>query len=329
MRMVRAPLRITLGGGGTDLPGWYKKNGGFLLCAAINKYIYATGSKRIYDDKIWLSYSQVEVCNSIDEIKNELFKKCLEKFNIPKGFELHSISELPGNTGCGSSGAFLVATLKLLSLMNRRIMVTEELAEMACHVEMVDLGHSSGKQDQYASAFGGINSLEINTEGKVTVTPLKLDPITQKHLNHNLMFYFSGVSREANEILKEQNQDISGRKKSAMEAMQRIQEIGYESKTFLESGDLDQFGRSLHEHWEVKKSMSNMMSSPFIDEVYQFALDQGALGGKVMGAGGGGFFMFYVPSERHDHFRRSMQKRNLTEMDWQFDHSGVTQVYTI
>ena len=329
MRIVRAPLRITLGGGGTDLPGWYEKNGGFLICAAINKYIYATGSQRIYDDKIWLSYSKVEVCDSIDQIKNDAFKKCLEKFNIPKGFELHSISELPGNTGCGSSGAFLVATLKLLSLMERRILVTRDLAEMACQVEMIDLGHSSGKQDQYASAFGGIISLKITTEGEVTVTPLNIDKITRKHLNHNLIFYFSGVSREANAILKEQSQDIAGRNKSAVEAMQRIQEIGYESKTFLESGDLDGFGHSLHEHWELKKSISNMMSSPYIDEVYQFAMDQGALGGKVMGAGGGGFFMFYVPSEKHDHFRRSMQKRNLTEMDWQFDDCGVTQVYTI
>jgi D-glycero-alpha-D-manno-heptose-7-phosphate kinase len=327
--MVRAPLRITLGGGGTDRPGWYRKNGGFLICAAINKYIYATASRRVYDDKIWLSYSKVEVCDSIGEVKNELFKKCLEKFNIPKGLELHSISELPGNTGCGSSGAFLVATLKLLSLMERRILVTKDLAELACHIEMVDLGHSSGKQDQYASAFGGIISLEIDTEGEVTVTPLKMDFITRKHLNHNLIFYYSGISRKANEILKEQNQDIGGREKSAVEAMQRIQEIGYESKTLLESGDLDGFGCLLHEHWELKKSMSNMMSTPVIDETYKFAMDQGALGGKVMGAGGGGFFMFYVPSEKHEHFRRSMQKRNLTEMDWQFDHSGVTQVYTI
>jgi D-glycero-alpha-D-manno-heptose-7-phosphate kinase len=143
------------------------------------------------------------------------------------------------------------------------------------------------------------------------------------------MFYYSGISREANEILKEQNQDIAGRNKSAVKAMQRIQEIGYESKQILESGDLDEFGCLLHEHWELKKSISNMMSTSFIDETYKFAMDQGALGGKVMGAGGGGFFMFYVPSEKHEHFRRSMQKRNLTEMDWQFDHSGVTQVYTI
>jgi D-glycero-alpha-D-manno-heptose-7-phosphate kinase len=329
MRIVRAPLRITLGGGGTDLPGWYRKKGGFLICAAINKYIHITGSRCIYDDKIWLSYSKVEVCDSIGEIKNELFKKCLEKFNIPKGLELHSISELPGNSGCGSSGAFLVATLKLLSLMERRILVTKDLAELACHIEMVDLGHSSGKQDQYASAFGGIISLEIDTEGEVTVTPLKLDFITKKHLNQNLIFYYTGVTREANEILKEQNQDVGGREKSAVDAMQKIQEIGYESKRLLESGDLDGFGSLLHDHWELKKSMSKKMSTPFMDETYKFAMDQGALGGKVMGAGGGGFFMFYVPAEKHNIFRRSMEKRNLKEMDWQFDHSGVTQVYTI
>jgi D-glycero-alpha-D-manno-heptose-7-phosphate kinase len=328
MKIVRAPLRITLGGGGTDLPGWYSKNGGFLICAAIDKYIYATGSRRIYDDKIWLSYSKVEVCDSISEIKNEMFKKCLEKFNIPKGLELHSISELPGKTGCGSSGAFLVATLKLLSLMERRILVTKDLAEMACHIEMMDLNCSSGKQDQYASAFGGIISLEINTKGEVLVSPLELSDITKKHLNHNLMLYYSGISREANEILKEQNQDIAGRDKSVVKAMQRIQEIGYQSKNLLESGDLDEFGCLLDEHWELKKSMSNMMSTSFIDEVYKFAMGEGALGGKVMGAGGGGFFMFYVPAEKHNNFRKSMQQRNLKEMDWQFDHTGVTQVYT-
>ena len=329
MRIVRAPLRITLGGGGTDLPGWYSKNGGFLICAAIDKYIYATGSKRIYDNKIWLSYSKVEVCDSISEVKNELFKKCLEKFNILNGFELHSISELPGSSGCGSSAGFLVATLKLLSLMEQRSLTTKELAELACHIEMVELGQSSGKQDQYASAFGGIISLTIDNQGEVTVAPLNLDNITCKHLHNNLLLYYSGISREANKILKEQDQDIGGRNISAIKAMQRIQEIGYESKKLLETGDLDNFGRLLHEHWELKKSISNMMSTPFMDEIYEFAISHGALGGKVMGAGGGGFFMFYVPAEKHTYFRRSMQNKTLTEMDWQFDHSGATQVYTI
>ncbi len=328
MKIVRAPLRISLGGGGTDLPGWYRKNGGFLICAAMDKYIYTTGSKRTCDNKIWLSYSKVEVRETIADIENNLFRKCLEKFNTPKGLELHSISELPGNTGCGSSGTFLVATLKLLSLMGHRVLTTQELAELACQVEMVDLGHSSGKQDQYASAFGGIISLEINTEGMVTVSPIQLDNITRKHLNQNLMLYFSGVSREANTILKEQNLDIGGRKNSSIESMHRIQEIGYESKTLLEAGDLDRFGRLLHEHWEVKKSMLNTMSTPFLNEAYSFAISQGALGGKLMGAGGGGFFMFYVPPEKHEHFRKSMQKHNFHEMDWQFDHTGVTQVYS-
>ena len=215
-----------------------------------------------------------------------------------------------------------------MSLMERQVLDTQELAEMACQIEMVDLGHSSGKQDQYVSAFGGIISMEIDTEGEVTITPLSLDKITVKHLNHNLMFYYSGITRQANKILREQNQDIGGRKQSSVDAMHRIQEIGYESKEALESGDLDRFGRLLHEHWNVKKSMSNMMSTPFIDETYEFALGEGALGGKVMGAGGGGFFMFYVPAEKHDRFRKSMRERNLKEMDWQFDYSGVTQVYT-
>ncbi|MDP7033527.1 MAG: galactokinase, partial [Planctomycetota bacterium] len=314
--------------GGTDLPGWYTKHGSFLIAAAMDKYIYATGSDRICDDKIWLSYSRVEICDDVSEVENALFRKCLEKFGNPKGLEIHSISELPGGSGCGSSGAFLVATLKLMSLMQRKVLDTQELAELACQVEMVDLGHSSGKQDQYVSAFGGIISMEIDTEGQVTITPLSLDKITVKHLNHNLMFYYSGITREANEILREQNQDIGGRKQSSVDAMHRIQEIGYESKEALESGDLDRFGRLLHEHWNVKKSMSNMMSSSFIDETYEFAMGEGALGGKVMGAGGGGFFMFYVPAEKHDSFRKRMRERHLTEMDWQFDYSGVTQVYT-
>ncbi|MBT6609213.1 MAG: galactokinase [Rhodospirillaceae bacterium] len=286
MKIVRAPLRITLGGGGTDLPGWHQQHGGFLITAAIDKYIYLTGSRRIHDEKIWLSYSDVEVRDAVSEIEHQHFAKCLEEFEIPLGFELHSIAELPGNTGLGSSGAFLVAVIKLLSEIEPRAMSTQDIAELACRIEMIDLGRSSGNQDPYASAFGGITTLDIDREGNVTAAPFKLPPRTKKQLNNCLKLYSTGTVRESEDVLKDQNLDMGGAKQSAADAMTRIQEIGYESRDLLVAGDTDGFGRLLDDHWQTKKSISGKMSAPAIDALYDFAMQNGALGGKVVGAGG-------------------------------------------
>lgn len=329
MKIVRAPLRITLGGGGTDLPNWYREHGGFLVTAAIDKFIYVTGSRRVYDDKIWLSYSKVEVCDGLEEIHHELFRTCLREFNLGSGIELHSISELPGNTGLGSSGAFLVAVLKVLCEMEARALSVQEIAELACRIEMVDLSRSSGKQDPYASAFGGITTMTIGRDGKVIAEPLKLPGRTLRTLNNNLKIYSTGIARQSEEVLSEQGRDLGGKRKSAVDAMRRIQEIGYESRDCLLSGDLDRFGALMHEHWLEKKSISDKMSAASIDSLYAYALDHGALGGKIIGAGGGGFLMVYVPTSKHAEFDEAMIKLNCKEMDWHFSDTGATMIYSL
>lgn len=328
MIIVRAPLRITLGGGGTDLPGWYTQHGGFMISAAINKYIYLSGSPRSFDKKIWLSYSKVEICNSLDEVSHEIASKALAKYNIKNGIEIHSISEVSGGSGLGSSGTFTVGLYHLLNTMFKKDMTRHELAEEAAYTEMIELGKHCGKQDQFIASYGGIQALHFNTKGEVVVKSLDLDQTTLITLKNNLHIYHTGVSRDANIVLKDQNTKLKNIQKSPSEGMMRIQEIGYEAQKNLLSGDLESFGKSLNEHWEVKKSISNKMSSPVIDDLYNLAIKSGALGGKVMGAGGGGYFMFYVPPEKHLSFRRKMQDNGLSEMNWDFDFNGVNTIFT-
>ena len=327
MIIVRAPLRISLGGGGTDLPAWYERHGAALVTAAIDKYIYFTGMERWFDRKIWLSYSRVETCERVDEVQNELLRCCLSKYSLPNGVELHSLSEVPGSSGLGSSGSFLVGALTLLNTMSQREMSAREVAELACTIEMKELQRSSGKQDQYASACGGIQFLEIDRQGHVQTTTLNPGLTITRALNANLLLYYTGVHRNANEILSEQSNKVNGGARDATSAMHEIQEIGLQSKTCILDGELDTFGRLLHRHWEVKKSISGKMSDPAIDASYDFALQQGALGGKLMGAGGGGFFMFYVPLAKQNAFRRAMTERGLSEMEWRFDTFGCRVMF--
>jgi D-glycero-alpha-D-manno-heptose-7-phosphate kinase len=272
MKIIRSPLRITLGGGGTDLPGWYREHGGFLISAAINKYIYFTGMERPFDRKIWLSYSKVEVCDHISEVKHDMLAKCLQKYSLPDGVEMHSASDLPGKSGMGSSGSFLVAALTCLNALKKVEVNRQQLAEQACRIEMEELGRSSGKQDQYIATFGGIITMDIDRSGEVKVKPLELDPIYLKSLQNNLLIYYMGGSRESEQILGHQDAMFRQKVVDTVSKMKRIQEIGYESKDCLLTGDLDRFGRLLHEHWEVKKSITEKMSNPSIDRFYEQAM---------------------------------------------------------
>ena len=328
MIIVRVPLRISLGGGGTDLPGWYVDHGGFLISGSINKYIYLSGSTRAFDNKYWLSYSNVEICNSTDEIKHDIFANVLKKYNINGGIEIHSISEVPGGSGLGSSGSFTVGLIKLLNIMSKKEMTKKEIAEEASHIEMVELKSFCGKQDQYIASYGGIISMKIDKTGEVEIDDLGLDKITLISLNNNLLIYHTGFSRNAKIILKEQNKNLKVKNSISSEGMMRIQEIGYDARKYLLARDLNSFGKSLNEHWKVKKTISNKMSSNEIDDIYDYAINNGALGGKVMGAGGGGFFMFYVPPEKHISFRTKMKIINLIEMNWQFDFQGVNKIFS-
>lgn len=328
MIIVRAPLRITLGGGGTDLPEWYNVHGGFLISAAINKHIYLTGSSRRFDKKYWLSYSKIEICNSISEISHEIIAKVLNNYDIHNGIEIHSISEVSGRSGLGSSGTFTVGLIHLLNTMYKKDMSRAELAEKAAFTEMVELKKDCGKQDQYIASHGGIITLRFDRKGHVIVKKLELDPIVLITLKNNLHIYHTGVSRDANVVLKDQNTKLKKKQKAQVSGMMRIQEIGFEAQDCLLSGDLASFGKLLNEHWEVKKTMSEKMTSTSIDDLYNLAINLGALGGKVMGAGGGGYFMFYVPPEKHLSFRKNMQKQGFHEMSWEFDFEGANTIFS-
>ena len=327
MRIVRAPLRITLGGGGTDLPGYYEKYGGFLISAAIDKYIYLTGSLRPFDKKYWLSYSKLEVSEDLSQIKHELFRKSLEKYSFSTGIEIHAVAEVAGNSGLGSSGAFLVGTITLLNSMKKREMSRQQVAELASRIEMVELGRSCGKQDHFISAFGGIISLDIDKQGNVEVSDLALSPHVLRTLQSNLLIYHTGFTREADTVLKTQTQNLKNDHAPVVSRLTKIKEIGLRSRDCLLSGDLDTFGRLLDEHWRVKREMQTDMSNPRIDEVYDAAQRAGMLGGKVMGAGGGGFFMFYVPERNQIAFREKMKELGLAELDYRFNLSGCGVIF--
>ena len=288
MIIVRAPLRISLGGGGTDLPSWYRENGGFFVSASIDKFIYLTGSERLADKKFWLSYSKTEVCENVSDIQHSFLRACLARYQFETGIEIHSISEVPGNSGLGSSGAFLVGCLTLLNAMKKIEMRRTDLAELACWIEMVDLSKSSGKQDQYASATGGIARFEVSPDGKVDIQPLRLSASRIRELEGSLLIYYSGVTRNSEPILSEQATSLGSASGEPIRAMHELHKIGTESAAALEAGDWDSFGTLLHRHWLAKKRISPQMTDAALDQTYDFARSIGAAGGKLIGAGGGG-----------------------------------------
>ncbi|MBI4424809.1 MAG: hypothetical protein HY554_13840 [Elusimicrobia bacterium] len=327
MRIVRAPLRLTLGGGGTDLPGFYERNGGFLISAAINKYIYLTGAMRPFDTRYWLSYSKLEVVDSLDQIQHGLLRKCLEKYQFKEGVEMHSISELPSASGMGSSGSLLVCALTLLNSMSKREMTRHDVAELASRIEMKELERSCGKQDHFVAAYGGIITLDIGRDGRVEVKDLPVSREVVRRLQNSLVLYHTGVARDANVVLKEQSSRLKNEASDAHARMLKIKDIGYRSAEALTRGDLDAFGRLLHEHWMLKRGFQADMTSSDIDRVYQKALDNGALGGKLIGAGGGGFLMFYAPPAQEAEFRRKMSAEGLIELDWSFSFTGCEVIF--
>jgi D-glycero-alpha-D-manno-heptose-7-phosphate kinase len=328
MIIVRAPLRISLGGGGTDLPSWYEKHGGCFISASIDKYIYLTGSERITDKKIWLSYSQTEVCDNVDEIRHAGLKACLKHYSFETGIEIHSISEVPGNSGMGSSGAFLVGCLTLLNAMEKVEMTRQDLAELAFRLEAIEMGKSSGKQDQYASAIGGLSRFIVNTQGEIKVEPLHLSSSAMREIESSLFLYYSGIARNSEPILSEQASALKQNSGDVVTVMHEIQKIGIESGKALEANDLDCFGELLHQHWMAKKKISSQMSDASLDKTYNFARSVGATGGKLIGAGGGGYWMFYVPPAKQRKFRSQISNAGLIEMPWRFDFHGCSIIYT-
>ena len=323
MIITRSPLRISLGGGGTDLPSYYEKFGGFLIAAAIDKYVYLTLHQTFVDEFI-LKYSQLERVSGVDEIKHPIVRESLKLLGVdPKRLEISSMADIPAGTGLGSSGSFTTALLKALHVHRKNFLTPKELAEQACVIELEKLKEPIGKQDQYIAACGGLTCFNFEKDGSVTVSPLAIPAEAYANLEENLLLFFTGYSRSASAILKDQDDRSKKNDQSMIDNMHYVKDLGLRSKAALEKGDLDAFAALMHEHWEHKRKRSTGMSNPKIDEWYELGRANGALGGKLIGAGGGGFLMFYCADKIR--LRHAMRSAGLEEVRFRFDQGG-TQV---
>jgi D-glycero-alpha-D-manno-heptose-7-phosphate kinase len=324
MIITRSPLRITLGGGGTDLPSYYNKNEGFVLSAAIDKYVYVS-LIRPFNEGVFLKYSKFEYTKNISEIKHPIIKEALKMLKLFPQLEITTLADIPAGTGLGSSGSFTVALLKTLYASMKQNLNQVELAELACHIEIDRLGEPIGKQDQYISAIGGLTSFTFhknNTqENKVTFKPLNIKKETMLDLEDNLLLFFTGFSRSASNILADQNKRSLANDNNMIKNLHFVKDLAYKSKEALESDNIELFGKLMHEHWEHKKKRSNNMSNSNIDEWYSLGLKNGAIGGKVVGAGGGGFLMFVADNKSL--LRKTMSTLGLKEIRFRFDFEGA------
>jgi len=324
--IARSPLRISLGGGGTDLPSYYREHEGFLIAAAIDKYVYVT-INRPFNEGIYLKYSEIEHVKTVDEVSHNIIREALklENLNTPQ-VEISSIADLPSGTGLGSSGSFTTALLKALYAYRHRHINPEELAELACAIEIDRLKEPIGKQDQYIASVGGITCFAFHKDNSVTFAPLKISRETFHKLEDNLLLFFTGFSRSASEILKDQHIKSQKNDIDMLNNLHFVKEIGYQSKDALESGNTDKFGELMNQHWEHKKKRSGGMSNQDIDTWYETALKNGAIGGKVVGAGGGGFLMFMANDAAK--LRSAMTKSGLQEVRFKFDFEGAKVIHT-
>jgi D-glycero-alpha-D-manno-heptose-7-phosphate kinase len=324
MIIARSPLRITLGGGGTDLPSYYRENEGFLVSAAIDKYVYVT-VMRPFTEGIYLKYSQLEHVEQVSDVKHPIIRESLQMmgFKTPQ-VEITTLADIPSGTGLGSSGSFTTALLKALYTHRKRHLHQEELAELACHVEIDRLGEPIGKQDQYIAAVGGVTCFTFHKDDSVTAKPLGPSMSTMFDLEDNLLLFFTGFSRNAGGILKDQQIKSQQNDVDMLKNLHYVKDLGYRSRDALESGSTVLFGELMHEHWEHKKRRSGGMSNAKIDEWYDLGMKNGAVGGKLVGAGGGGFLMFMA----HDRnkLRHAMANAGLEEVRFRFDFEGTKVV---
>jgi D-glycero-alpha-D-manno-heptose-7-phosphate kinase len=330
MIVSRAPFRLPIGGGGTDLPSYYRHHEGYLITAAINKYMYININEPAVFNKIKINYSKTETIDpqDIHLIQHEIVRETLKHLNIRKPLEISSMADLSAGTGMGSSSTYTVGLLRALHTMNRRHISLHDLAEEACKVEIDLIGKPIGKQDQYAATFGGIIEMRIDRAGNVQVNPLPIHQETIYELEHRLMMFSTHIERDANIILGEQSQKIetassSASELQALESMHQIKAIGLQMREALVNDRIDRIGELMHEHWLCKKRISNKMSSSQIDAWYELAMQNGASGGKIMGAGGGGLFVFFVKTDDRRRLREALEKSGLKYMDFKFEFEGV------
>jgi D-glycero-alpha-D-manno-heptose-7-phosphate kinase len=321
MIITRSPLRITLGGGGTDLPSYYTRHGGFLVAAAIDKFVYVT-VMRPFTPGIFLKYSKLEHVDRVEDVQHRIIREALREldFKTPQ-VEITTLADIPAGTGLGSSGSFTTALLKALYAHRRRILHPSELAALACDIEINRLGESAGKQDPYIAAYGGVTCFTFHPGGEVEAEPLTVPMDTLFNLEDNLLLFFTGFSRRATEILSDQKARSEQGDEAMIRNLHDVKELGLRSRATLLKGDVAGFGALMDEQWTQKRRRSGGMSNPTIDEWYELGRRSGALGGKLVGAGGGGFLLFY--SEDHRRLRAAMSKAGLEEVRFRFDFEGT------
>lgn len=326
MLITRSPLRISLGGGGTDLPSYYAEHGGFVISAAIDKYVWVT-VLRPFVRGIFLKYSRIEQVERVAEIEHPIIREAFEMLGVTEPqHEITTLADIPAGTGLGSSGSFTTALLKALYSFERRLLLPGDVARLACELEIERLGRPVGKQDQYIAAFGGITCFELERDGTVHAEPLALGGSTLHELEDHLLLFFTGFSRNASDILKDQDQRTKQADAAMVENLHYVKDLGRHIRAALEQGKPAMFGELMHEHWERKRTRSAGMSNPHIDEWYERGRKAGAIGGKLVGAGGGGFLMFYAPEPQR--VRAAMAAVKLEEVRFRFDFDGTRVVFS-
>jgi D-glycero-alpha-D-manno-heptose-7-phosphate kinase len=325
MIITRSPLRISLGGGGTDLPSYYREHGGFLIAAAIDRYVMIT-LHDTFQQELIIRYSRLERVSRVDQIEHPIIREALRLVgDDPTALEVTSMADIPAGTGLGSSGSFTTALLQALHARRHSIVTKAELAEEACHIELDLLKEPIGKQDQYIAAFGGVTCFTFGQDGKVEVSPLKATRETLYNLEDSLVMFFTGYSRKASDILREQDTKSRGNDQSMIENLHFVKDLGLRTQAALEAGEVHRLGPLMHAHWAFKKQRSAGMSNPSIDGWYELAMNNGATGGKLIGAGGGGFLMFLAEDKRR--LRHALTEAGLSEVRLRFDYEGTKVVH--
>ncbi|HEX4123619.1 MAG TPA: hypothetical protein VHY37_02770 [Tepidisphaeraceae bacterium] len=324
MIITRSPLRISLGGGGTDLPSYYRRHSGFLIAAAIDRYVYIT-LHQTFQPGLIIKYSKMEQVATVAEVQHPIVREALRVTEITDPhLELTSMADIPAGTGLGSSGSFTTALLKALHTYRKNLVHPQALAEQACTIEIDRLGEPIGKQDQYIAAYGGLTCFQFLPNGHVEASPLKIGPETLYNLEDNLLLFFTGYSRSASSILKDQDDRSKQNDRDVTDNLHFIKDLGFQTQEALESGDLEKFGQLMNMHWEHKKQRSGQMTNRDIDRWYSLARENGAIGGKLIGAGGGGFLMFYAADKTK--LRHALTSAGLREVRFRFDFEGTKGV---
>jgi D-glycero-alpha-D-manno-heptose-7-phosphate kinase len=328
--VTRTPFRVTLGGGGTDLPSYFSSHGGFIFAMGLDKYMYVIVNRPVVGEKIRLHYSQAEVVDHVDELRHELAREALRALGIERSFEVGSIADLPAGTGLGSSSCYLVGLLNALHHDCRDYVSLQALAEEACRIELDILKQPIGKQDQYMAAFGGLTVLEIARDGSVAVRQLSASTSDVAEFVAHTHIYYTGAQRDAREVLSDQNLAMQAQSNAGharvSEALHRIKDLGHRILEAIETSNFDRWGQLLNEHWQSKKQLSDKVSFARVDEIYDEVRKRFAvLGGKIIGAGGGGFLMLYS-SGHHGSLERFMKDHGMPRMHYTIEHEGTKVV---